>query len=184
MREEGAVLITSNPALMVTRMPLATRPLYLPHDDIKSMGDYEEKITAIAERYLDWDVRAAAGTTCWFTILFDKVLEVARRQRKHVRHVADVWPNLRVLLGGGVSADPYLPVLASSSAATMSCSSTRTMRRKAASTQRAIFRANPGCSFCLTAVHFSSSSLWKSANDPTRRAPLWRSNRIARTRSS
>jgi hypothetical protein len=111
MREEGAVLITSNPALMVTRMPIATRPLYLPHDDIKSMGDYEKKMTAIAERYLDWDVRAAAGTTCWFTILFDKVLEVARRRRKHVRHVADVWPNLRVLLGGGVSADPYLPVL-------------------------------------------------------------------------
>jgi len=38
MREDGAVLITSNPALMVTRMPIITRPMYLPDDDIKRMA--------------------------------------------------------------------------------------------------------------------------------------------------
>jgi hypothetical protein len=111
MREEGPILVTSNPALMVTRMPAITRPMYLPHEDIKRMADYEKKIGAIAERYLDWDVRAVTGTTCWFSVLFDKVLEVARRRNRQVRTVSDVWPNLRVLLGGGVSAAPYLPIL-------------------------------------------------------------------------
>jgi len=111
MREEDAVLITSNPALMVTRMPIVTRPLYLPHEDIKRMSDYDAKLTAIAERYLDWDVRAVAGTTCWFSVLFDKVMQVARRRYPAMRQISDVWPNLRVLLGGGVSAEPYLPVL-------------------------------------------------------------------------
>jgi hypothetical protein len=111
MREEGPALITSNPALMVTRIPAFTRPVYLPHEDIKRMSDYEKKLVAIAERYLDWDVRAVTGTTCWFTLLFDRVLEAAERRGMRAQNVQDVWPNLRLLLGGGVSAEPYLPVL-------------------------------------------------------------------------
>jgi hypothetical protein len=75
------------------------------------MSDYEKKLVAICERYLDWNVRAVAGTTCWFGVLFDKVIEVARARQRRVRHVSEVWPNLRVLLGGGVSAEPYLPIL-------------------------------------------------------------------------
>ena len=111
MRSEGAVLITSNPALMVTQMPALTRPVYLPHEDIRQMADYETKLAAIADRYFDWDVRAIAGTTCWFPLLFDQVLEAARRRGAPRASVSEVWPNLRVLLGGGVSADPYLPIL-------------------------------------------------------------------------
>ena len=113
MREEGPVLITSNPALMVTKIPAFTRPVYLPEEDIKRISSYEEKLDKIAERYLDWDVRAVAGTTCWFTLLFEKVIEAARKRDPGIRHVRDVWPNLRVLLGGGVSADPYMPIIRS-----------------------------------------------------------------------
>ena len=75
------------------------------------MDDYEKKLGVIAERYLDWDIRAVAGTTCWFTLLFERVLEAARRRGRMARTIADVWPNLRVLLGGGVSATPYVPIL-------------------------------------------------------------------------
>jgi len=113
MREEGPVLITSNPALMVTKIPAFTKPVYLPEDDIKVISSYEEKLEKIAERYIDWDIRAVAGTTCWFTLLFEKVIEAAKKRDPGIRHVRDVWPNLRVLLGGGVSADPYLPIIKS-----------------------------------------------------------------------
>jgi hypothetical protein len=113
MREEGPVLITSNPALMVTKLPVFTKPVYLPHDDIRKIASYEEKLEKIAERYLDWDIRSVAGTTCWFTLLFEKVLEAAKKRDPGIRHVRDVWPNLRVLIGGGVSADPYLPIIRS-----------------------------------------------------------------------
>ena len=68
-------------------------------------------MTAIAERYIDWDVRAVTGTTCWFPLLFERVLEVARRKGRAAQTVADVWPNLRVLLGGGVAAAPYMPLV-------------------------------------------------------------------------
>jgi hypothetical protein len=111
MRQEGPVLITSNPALMMTKMPAITRPCYLPEDDVRRIPDYDAKLAVIAERYFDHDVRGVTGTTCWFTLLFDKVLAEARKRGRHIRTVREVWPNLRVLFGGGVSATPYLPVI-------------------------------------------------------------------------
>jgi hypothetical protein len=111
MKREGSVFVTSNPALMATKMPAVTRPVYLPEDDVCTIANYDEKLGVIAERYLDHDVRAAAGTTCWFTLLFEKVLAAARARGRNVRTIAEVWPNLRVLFGGGVAAAPYLPVI-------------------------------------------------------------------------
>ncbi len=111
MREEGPVLITSNPALMNTKMPAITRPCYLPDDDVKRIADYDQKLAVVAERYFDHDIHAVTGTTCWFTLLFEKVLAEARKRGKRVRAVRDVWPNLKLLIGGGVSAAPYMPVI-------------------------------------------------------------------------
>ena len=111
MREEGPVLITSNPALMVTRLPKFAAPAYLPEESIKQMADYEAKLTAVAEAYADHDVRAISGTTCWFPLMFERLLDVARKRGRRVDCVADLWPNLSVLIGGGVSAAPYEAVI-------------------------------------------------------------------------
>jgi hypothetical protein len=111
MKPEGPTLVTSNPALMATKMPRFTRPVYLPEDDVRTIANYEEKLGVIAERYLNHDVRAVSGTTCWFTLLFEKVLTVARARGRDAQTVAEIWPNLRVLVGGGVAATPYLPVI-------------------------------------------------------------------------
>jgi hypothetical protein len=111
MKPEGTSFVTSNPALMATKMPRVTRPVYLPEDDVRAVADYDAKLGMMAERYLDHDVRAATGTTCWFTLLFEKVLATAKRQGRAARTIAEIWPNLRVLFGGGVTAAPYLPVI-------------------------------------------------------------------------
>jgi hypothetical protein len=111
MRREGPVLVTSNPALMMTKMPMVSRPVYLPKGDIRTIPNYDDKLGVIADRYLDHDVRAVAGTTCWFTLLFQKVLATARARGRTATTISEVWPNLRVLFGGGVAAAPYLPVI-------------------------------------------------------------------------
>ena len=82
MREEGPVLITSNPALMMTKMPRdhAARATCRRTTSAR-IADYDKKLGVIAERYLDHDVRAVTGTTCWFTLLFEKVLAEAREAR-------------------------------------------------------------------------------------------------------
>ncbi|MCX7808037.1 MAG: GH3 auxin-responsive promoter family protein, partial [Deltaproteobacteria bacterium] len=111
MRREGPVFITTNPSLQSVRMPLLTKPVQLPFKKIREIANYDEKLDQIVEHYMDYDVRAIAGTTCWFSILFDKLIQAARRRGLRARTVSDIWPNLEVLLGGGVSAGPYIPVI-------------------------------------------------------------------------
>jgi len=113
MKEEGPVLVSSNPAIMAAKMPFVTRWGYLPDPETREISDYDAKMTRIAERTQDLDVRCIAGTTCWFSVMFQRVLEVARRSGRKVESVREIWPNLDVLIGGGVSADPYLPVIRS-----------------------------------------------------------------------
>lgn len=111
MRREGPVYITTNPSLQSIRMPAFTRPVQLPEKEIREIADYDYKLDRIVERYMDHDIRAVAGTTCWFSILFEKLLAAAARRGRKVSSVSELWPNLRVLLGGGVAADPYVPVI-------------------------------------------------------------------------
>ncbi len=111
MKPEGPVLITSNPALMMATLPMVSKPSFLPDEETKKIADYDTKLARIAEKYIDHDVRSLAGTTCWFTLMFEKVLAEAKRRGRSARHIKDVWPNLRYLLGGGVSAEPYMPVI-------------------------------------------------------------------------
>jgi hypothetical protein len=112
MKEQGPVRVTSNPALMFANLPPTARPVYLPRGSLKEESDYDKKLKAIADAYFDHDVRAVSGTTCWFSLLFDRLLEVAQERGRKADHVWDIWPNLRLLLGGGVSAAPYMSVLA------------------------------------------------------------------------
>ena len=56
MRREGPALITSNPALMMTKMPLVTRPMYLPEDDVRTIANYDEKLAVMR--------RDTSTTTC------------------------------------------------------------------------------------------------------------------------
>lgn len=111
MKQQGPVKVTCNPALMIARIPAVARPLYIPHGAARDESDYDKKLTMIAEQYLDHDVRTVTGTTSWFSLLFDKVIEVANRRGRKVSTVREVWPNLRFLMGGGVAAGPYLPVI-------------------------------------------------------------------------
>lgn len=111
MKKEGPVWITNNPALAMQRMPQMAKVLQLPEPDIRAMENYDEKLVRIVERYFDHDVRVVSGTTCWLPILFDKLLEHAKGQGKQVSTVSQIWPNLKLLIGGGVSKDPYLKVI-------------------------------------------------------------------------
>jgi hypothetical protein len=112
LRMEGQVGVASNPGIMQLHLPLAARPVTLPTGALREIADYDQKMQAIAEAYLDHDVRALTGTTCWFTILFDRLLAVAKARGRKESTVGELWPNLRVLFGGGIPAEPYRPIIA------------------------------------------------------------------------
>ncbi len=107
VKADGPVGITSNPGLMMKKMAWPATLMSLPRSPIKEMANYNEKLEATAAAYLDFDVRAISGTTCWFSVFFDRVLAAARARGRNVTHVREIWPNLKALFGGGVHAEPY-----------------------------------------------------------------------------
>jgi hypothetical protein len=107
IRKVGPIGLTSNPGIMQLHMPYLARLLQLPKAPVRDIPNYEDKLAAMAEAYLDHDVWMLSGTVCWFSVFFDHLFAAARRRRMNVEHVKDLWPNLRVLLGGGVPAEPY-----------------------------------------------------------------------------
>jgi hypothetical protein len=111
VRQDGPVGVASNPGIMQLHLPLAARPITLPKPPIREIPDYDKKMQAIADAYIDHDIRALSGTTCWFTIMFDRLLETAKNRGRNVSTVSELWPNLRVLFGGGVYAGPYRKVI-------------------------------------------------------------------------
>lgn len=111
VKPDGPVGITTNPGLMALHMTLAGKLRYLPRSPLREMEDYDRKLDAVAEAYLDYDVVGLAGTTCWFSIFLDRVLAAARKKGRQVQCVSQLWPNLRVLFGGGVHAEPYRHII-------------------------------------------------------------------------
>jgi hypothetical protein len=111
LKPDGAVLVGSNPGIMLRHLPAGARLITLPRPPVRDIEDYDQKLDAIAASYLDHDVRALSGTTCWFSILFDRVLAAARARGHQAACVADVWPGLRVLFGGGIHAETYRAVI-------------------------------------------------------------------------
>jgi hypothetical protein len=107
IRQVGPVGIASNPAIMQLHVPFPASALQLPKPPVRDIADYDEKLVATAEAYLDHDVWALTGTTCWYSVLFDHLLAAAKRRGLPARTVGELWPNLRVLFAGGVPAEPY-----------------------------------------------------------------------------
>lgn len=104
---EGGILVGDNTGIMAHHMPRVVRHKYLPRPQTREIADWEAKIHAIAREAVTEDVRLVAGTPSWFSGLFDAVCDEARRRGMRARTVRDVWPNLRLLTGGGISFEPY-----------------------------------------------------------------------------
>lgn len=109
--ESPGVSVGSNPGIMLRHLPPFAKWMAIPQPPVRDIEDYNKKLTAIAEVYLDFDVHSISGTTCWFSIFFDRVLEVARAKGRKVSTISEIWPNLTVLFGGGVYAEPYRKII-------------------------------------------------------------------------
>jgi hypothetical protein len=112
LKAEGEVHGTNNPGLMQRYIPWPIRRSVLPTPDLRDIPNYDEKLQRMAAAYLDYDVRAVSGTTCWFSVFFDKLLAAAQVRGRRVSSISELWPNLAVLFGGGINAEPYRRVIA------------------------------------------------------------------------
>ncbi len=83
--------------------------LYLPGRRIALMSDWPAKIEAMAAACVHADVRMICGMPSWMLVLCERVLELARARGRPAGTLRDVWPNLRLLVHGGVKYGPFEP---------------------------------------------------------------------------
>lgn len=90
--------------IAVKTMPWWLRPRYFPDQKLALLKNWEEKIEILAEQSLQNNIRLISGVPSWMLIFFDKLFE---RIPSAERRIKNVFPNLEVIVHGGVSFAPY-----------------------------------------------------------------------------
>ncbi|MFT3868974.1 MAG: GH3 auxin-responsive promoter family protein [Nibricoccus sp.] len=94
--------------ITATHMPgWVNHYLYEPGADVAQIGNWPEKIKAIAERTHNRDLRLVAGIPSWVLILAAAVRERAAKGSALSADLRAVWPNLECLIHGGVPIAPF-----------------------------------------------------------------------------
>jgi acyl-CoA synthetase (AMP-forming)/AMP-acid ligase II len=77
-------------------------------NEVTFLPSWEEKLRAIAERTVDKDIRLLVMVPTWALNLFDLLIDLHNeRNNDTATTVGEVWPNLQVLISGGVALRSY-----------------------------------------------------------------------------
>ena len=88
--------------IQAARLPFWFQHFYKPGKKIAKNRNWDAKLNEIATKATEWDIGIIVGVPAWIQILLEKILKIHR-----VKHIHEIWPNLRVYVHGGVSLDPY-----------------------------------------------------------------------------
>jgi hypothetical protein len=78
------------------------RPYIFPPLDLTLLTDWEQKVRRFAELAAREPITVLSGIPAWMLVLFDRLKQVTGKAT-----VADVWPDLRLVIHGGTKFDPY-----------------------------------------------------------------------------
>jgi hypothetical protein len=90
--------------IAIKTMPWWARPRSFPPLDLALIADWEKKVQVLAEAALGLDIRSVSGTPSWLLILFDRMAALRGAKRLALR---EFWPNLELIVHGGVHFGPY-----------------------------------------------------------------------------
>lgn len=90
-------------------VPWWFRPVYFPPRRLETIADWEEKIAKLAPAALRQDIRSIGGTPSWLLLFFDRLADLLPNRS---RRLVDAFPNLELLIHGGVNFAPYRAVFA------------------------------------------------------------------------
>jgi len=68
------------------------------------------RVETVARLAARQDLRLLAGMPSWVLILFERVLRARQQLERPAPDLGQCWPNLRVLIHGGVAFAPYAPM--------------------------------------------------------------------------
>jgi hypothetical protein len=88
--------------IQAARLPYWFQGFYKPGKKIAKTRKWSAKLEEITRKAAEWDIGIIVGVPAWIQILLEKIID-----HYGVKHIHEVWPNLRVYVHGGVSFDPY-----------------------------------------------------------------------------
>jgi len=74
----------------------------LPSYEANIIKVFDKKVERIVEETIDQDLRMLAGVPAWMIPYFEKILQVSGKKT-----IQEVFPNLSLLIHGGINFDPY-----------------------------------------------------------------------------
>ena len=81
------------------------KPFFFPPKELALLSNWEEKIDRFARESLKEDIRLISGVPSWMLIFFNKLFELRPDAN---RLIQNIYPNLEVIVHGGVNFTPYL----------------------------------------------------------------------------
>jgi len=78
------------------------RPYTFPPADAMLLTDWKDKVRRFAEMSVNEPITALSGIPAWMMVLFDRLREITGKST-----VADIWPDLRLVVHGGTSFGPF-----------------------------------------------------------------------------
>jgi hypothetical protein len=92
--------------IAASQVPWWAQRYSYPPPEIALIADWEEKIETLAHACLHEDIRAISGTPSWLLIFFERLLALHPDRPTNLH---TVFPNLELLVHGGVNFAPYQP---------------------------------------------------------------------------
>lgn len=83
-------------------VPDPLRPYFYPSPDVALMGNWEQKVKVLAEQSAKEPITVISGVPSWLLTLFDYLKQVTGK-----RTIAEIWPNLQLVIHGGAMFEPY-----------------------------------------------------------------------------
>jgi len=108
--DSSGAVVNDLSGIAAEETPWFYRPFTLPSAQVSRIGDWEAKLDALAEEAWSADVRAVSGIPSWLVALFERVLARSAAAGRRPRTIGDVWPNLNLVVHGGVQFEPYRPL--------------------------------------------------------------------------
>jgi hypothetical protein len=90
--------------IAIRTIPWWARSRSFPPLDLALLADWEQKVARLAEAAKRLDIRSIGGTPSWLLILFDRMAALEGAGR---RPLVEFWPNLELVVHGGVHFGPY-----------------------------------------------------------------------------